>query len=163
MIMTITEDSTTDGQQSADSEEEVDLAKRFLATLIDGVVVAFCSAIPIIGGLVGIFYFLVRDGLSLSFLQGRSLGKMFMGLQVVRMDGNPMDLETSVRRNWMFAVAPITGLLMWIPFLGKLFIPVAILLSIVIGLFEIYNLVSDDEGRRWGDRLAGTRVVEQQT
>jgi uncharacterized RDD family membrane protein YckC len=152
-----------------------DSAKRFLALFIDGIIAgviygvlsAVVSAIApgniitkiwigaVVGGLAGGAYMLLRDGLDFDFMKGRSLGKKIIKLRPERLDGGPMDLETSIKRNWTLCLGylgavPVVG---WI--LG--------LASLGLGIYEIYKVLTDPQGRRWGDELAGTKVVETAT
>lgn len=145
---------------SSSMTEKADLVKRAVAMIIDSLIAAVVGAVPYIGGLVGIAYMVLRDGLELEFMNRRSIGKQLIGLRPVRLDGQPMDIEASVRRNWMWGIGAITSLLLYIPIIGWLLIPVVSLIALAIGLFEIYKVVTDDEGRRWGDTMAGTKVIE---
>lgn len=141
---------------------KADLAKRLLAYVIDAVVAGLAGALaglllPSLSGLVSASYFLVRDGLEFEMMHRRSFGKYVMKLRPVRLDGAPMDLETSIRRNWMFALGALGPTLFW---LGDL----AGWLSLAGGLlffYEVYRVFSDPQGRRWGDDLAGTKVIEE--
>ncbi len=140
---------------------KADLGKRFLAAFIDGLIAGVIgSVIPIVGGIIGAAYMVARDGLDIEFMRRRSLGKKLMQLNVVRLDGKPMDIETSFRRNWMFGLGVLVTLLLYIPILGWALIPVVGLLSAAIGIYEIYKVMTDAEGRRWGDAMAGTKVIE---
>ena len=98
---------------------------------------------------------MTRDGLPLEFMNGRSLGKKFMKLRPTRLDGNPMDLEASIKRNWMFGVSYFGS----VSFLGLIGSLIGLVASVVI-LYECYKVLTDKEGRRWGDELAGTHVIE---
>ncbi len=139
---------------------KADLSKRFIAAVIDGAIAFVIGFIPLIGGIIGAAYWLVRDGLELEFMDGRSIGKKVMKLRPVRLDGQPMDIPTSVKRNWMFALGGVISFLLWIPILGwLLMIPVA-LIALGLGLFELYKVVTDPQGRRLGDNMAGTKVIE---
>ncbi|MEM1270848.1 MAG: RDD family protein [Bacteroidota bacterium] len=133
---------------------KADLTKRFLAALIDGVIASVVGLVPVIGGLVGAAYMLVRDGLDLDFMRFRSIGKQVMNLAPTRLDGRPMDLEASVKRNLPFAIGP---LIMVIPILGWIIGP---FVSLAISIVEIVLVITDPEGRRLGDKLAETKVVE---
>jgi uncharacterized RDD family membrane protein YckC len=135
---------------------KADLVKRFLAILIDGIIVALIGQIHWILALVGAAYYVVRDGLDLDFMDQRSLGKKLMKLRPVTLDGGPMDLMRSVKRNWMWGL----GGLAMIPILGWILIPVLALASFVIGIVEIVLVFTDADGRRWGDKIANTQVVE---
>ena len=97
-----------------------DFGTRFLAALIDGVIAGVVGFVPVVGGLVGAAYLVARDGLDFEFADGRSIGKKIMQLRPIRLDGQPMNLETSVRRNWMFGFGALTQLLLFIPILGWL-------------------------------------------
>lgn len=139
---------------------KADLMKRFLAALIDGGLAMVVSMVPVLGGLVAAAYLLFRDGLELDFMDGRSIGKKVMKLRPVRLNGEPMDLVASAKRNWMFALGGITSVLAFIPVLGwLLMIPVA-LAGLVLGLIEVFLVITDPQGRRLGDKIAGSQVVE---
>jgi uncharacterized RDD family membrane protein YckC len=71
-----------------------------------------------------------------------------------------MDLATSVRRNWVFAIGALAGFVAWVPFFGALAVIVLGLLGFLAGVYEIYLVATDPEGRRYGDRFAGTKVIE---
>ncbi len=133
-----------------------DVGKRIIAYLIDAVIAAAVSFIPFIGWLIAGAYMAVRDGLDIDFMKQRSLGKQLMKLDVVRLDGKPMDIGTSFQRNWMW----IIGYLAAIPIIGWLASPIILLAALIIGVYEVYKVFSDEEGRRWGDSMAGTKVIE---
>ncbi len=139
---------------------KADLGKRVIAIIIDAVIAAVLGVIPIAGGIIGTAYIVIRDGLDVDFMPNRSLGKKIMSLQPVRLDGGKVDIETSLRRNWMFGLGAITSLLIYIPIVGWILIPIIGLVALGIGIYEIYLVITDAEGRRWGDRLAGTKVIE---
>lgn len=133
-----------------DVSRRADLVKRFLAALIDGIIAGVLSVVPLIGTLVGAAYILVRDGLELSFMDRRSIGKKLMKLRAVNLDGTPMDLNLSIRRNW-----PLV--------LGTLGTYLSISLGAVlglIGLVEAILVLTDAKGRRIGDKVGNTMVVE---
>lgn len=153
------------GPPSPDLGYKPDTVKRFLAKFLDALValVLFWLVVAIIpgwtlasllGAIVAGAYWLVCDGLELEFMRHRSLGKRLLGLGVVRKDGGTMDIEASVRRNWMFAIG-------W--FSQPLGLGLGMLVSLLaLGLFvyEVYKVLTEDDGHRWGDELAGTRVIE---
>jgi uncharacterized RDD family membrane protein YckC len=136
-----------------------DRLTRFLAYLVDAVVVAALASVPLVGGLAGTVYVLLRDGLDVDFMRHRSLGKVVMKLAVVRDDGAPMDAMTSFRRNWPLAFTSLTVLLIFIPIIGWVLIPFVVLAGLVLVIVEIVKVLTAADGRRWGDELAGTRVV----
>ena len=161
------ESATPDPFESATPEPDAapagkpDTVKRFLAMLIDGIVCVVLGAVvglisSILGSIIGAVYLVIRDGLDVDFMKHRSLGKKVMKLNVVRLDGKPMDIEASLKRNWMFGFGAITS----IPIFGLLLILVLGLPVLCIGLYECYKVLTDKGGRRWGDELAGTQVID---
>ncbi|MDX1546388.1 MAG: RDD family protein [Rhodothermales bacterium] len=138
----------------ASTAGKADLGKRLVAAIIDGVIVGVLGVVPVIGGLVGAAYMLVRDGMELDFMDRRSIGKKVMKLRPVRLDGQAMDLSASARRNLPFAIGPA---IMIIPILGWVLGPIV---ALVIGLIEVVLVLTDAEGRRLGDKWADTKVVE---
>jgi uncharacterized RDD family membrane protein YckC len=139
---------------------KADLTRRAIAAIIDAVIASVLGIIPAVGWLLGGAYILLRDGLDVDYLHGRSLGKTLMKLRPVRLDGQPMDLMTSVKRNWMFALGLVVAALALIPILGWLLIPFVLIASPIILIVEIIRVFTDPRGRRWGDLLAGTVVIE---
>ena len=136
-----------------------DLGKRFLAALIDAVITVVISFVPLVGGLAASAYWLVRDGMELEFMDRRSIGKKVMKLRPVTLDGSPMDLVTSAKRNWIFAIGGIAQLFA-VTIIGIVIaIPLA-MAAIALGLIEIVLVLTDPEGRRLGDKWAGTKVIE---
>jgi uncharacterized RDD family membrane protein YckC len=136
-----------------------DALTRFLAYLIDAIVVGALASVPLVGGLAGTVYVLFRDGLDVDFMRRRSLGKAVMKLTVVRDDGAPMDPMTSLQRNWPLAFTSLAVLLIFIPILGWILIPFAVLAGLILFVVEIVKVLTTEDGRRWGDELARTRVV----
>ena len=153
---------------AAPAAGKAELGKRIIAAIIDAIpaiLIAFIlGMIPFIGGIIGGLlaagWWLVRDGLDLEFADKRSLGKKIMKLRPVRLDGQPMTLEVSIKRNLPLAFYCV-GYLLWIvPVLGHIVsIPIFIIGGLV-GLVEAVLVITDAEGRRWGDKMAGTKVIE---
>ena len=139
---------------------KADLVKRFIATFIDGVIAAVVGFIPVVGSIAGAGYMLVRDGLELDFMDGRSIGKKVMKLRPVTNDGSKMTIEKSIKRNWMFALGAFNGILLFIPILGWAIMIIIGIVGLLIVLFEIFKVLTDSEGRRLGDNMAGTKVIE---
>jgi uncharacterized RDD family membrane protein YckC len=134
-----------------------DRAKRAGAFFIDWFIGFLLGMIPAIGWLAGSAYMLLRDGFSSGILDRRSLGKKAMRIRPVVLAGSPVTFAVSARRNAVFAV-PI--LLLVIPGFGLVLAPAA---SIVILIIEVGLVFTDRDGRRYGDRIAGTLVVESET
>ena len=133
---------------------KADVGKRLVAILIDAALTMIVGVIPIIGAIVGAAYMLVRDGLEFEFMDRRSIGKRLMKLRPVRLDGGPMDIGASVKRNIPFAIGPA---LMLIPILGWVLAP---FVALAIGVVELVLVLTTDDGRRLGDKFADTKVIE---
>lgn len=152
---------------------KADLVKRFLAALIDGLLAGaialvfglFGTFMSGVGTLIGAAYILVRDGIETPYTDGRSVGKKVIGLRPVTLDGAPMTVETSVRRNWTLALGSIvSGLGSVLVGMGLGIIGWAVMglggLVGLLGLVECVLVIVDSEGRRIGDKTAGTQVIE---
>jgi len=140
---------------------KADLGKRAVALIIDCVVAGVVAMVlPILGGLIAAAYILLRDGFSFEFMDGRSLGKKLLKLRPTTEGGTPMDFGTSARRNWMFVLGYIGAAFLPIPILGWAIAVLASLAGLILGIVEIVLVITSDDGRRWGDKLAGTHVVE---
>jgi len=134
---------------------KADILERFLAKLIDFLIVGALFAFPtVVGPLAGLTYVLISDGLK----GGRSVGKRIIGLKVVSdPDAAPCDFRKSIIRNGDFGAMVLWYMLVgWIPYVGKLLAALAWIAVVAIELMLIYT---DDAGSRFGDRIAGTTVV----
>jgi len=155
--------SHSDEERRPDSEpsgSKADLGKRFVAAVIDAGIGIVIGLVPAIGGLAAAAYWAVRDGLEFEFMHHRSIGKHVMKLRPVTLDGSPMDITASVKRNWMFALGGVVQLLWWIPFIGWLFVIPVALAAFAIGVLELFLVITDPEGQRLGDKIANTKVIE---
>lgn len=142
------------------ADPKADLTRRAIAIIIDFVIASILGIIPTVGWLLGGAYLLLRDGLDVDYLRGRSLGKTLMKLRPVRLDGQPMDLITSIKRNWVFAMGLIVTALSLIPIFGWLLIPFVVIAWPILIIVEVIRVLTNPRGRRWGDLLAGTVVIE---
>ena len=124
------------------------LLVRCVAKAVDFILVAAAmEVLPTSGWLGGILYMLISDGL----MDGRSLGKRFVGLRVLTKDGAPCSIKSSIVRNSTIAA----GLLLFrIPFLGW------ICLLIILAVEFLLMFGSEDHSRS-GDEFAGTYVIEE--
>ena len=123
---------------------------RFGGFLIDFVIVwplNLISVIPIIGPLIVIFYWLLRD------INGRSLGKAIVGTTIIGKHGRPATAMQRIVRNLPFA---IFTLLLFIPIVGEL---AAFLLQALAFTAEVIAVLIT--GERIGDKIAGTTVVKR--
>ena len=121
---------------------------RGIAKLIDlFIVVAASQLILPVGFLGGLAYILVADG----FAGGRSIGKRLIGLETVRPDRRvAAGFRESIIRNLPFAVAQLAFA---IPYVGWL-------VSVAIIAFEAVLILGNEQGRRLGDEVAGTQVLD---
>ncbi len=136
------------------------LWKRFLAALIDGLIAGLLALLGSllherIGLILGGTYILLRDGLSLPFINQRSFGKQLLGLRPISLSGGVMDPKTSARRNWPLALPSFLHAISG----GFL----SFLLSIAgfaIVLAELAAIATNalGNGHRFGDRMAETEV-----
>ncbi|MDX1439046.1 MAG: RDD family protein [Rubricoccaceae bacterium] len=164
-------ETPSDPPMADTSSGKADLGKRFGATLIDGLIAGILAYIFALGGirmygfgmLVGVAYILVKDGLAVDFMQQQSLGKKLLKLRAVRLDGATMTLTDSVRRNWPMTLASVFyGLGAMLGGYSGFF-----LFSVLAGLGGLFALVecilvlTDPEGRRFGDKFAETKVIEE--
>lgn len=137
--------------------------QRIVAALLDGILAtgltALLGGLPLLGSLVGGAYLVARDGVEVGPLRSRSVGKYVMGLGLVRLDGRPVTLETSVYRNWMLGMVSFAGLFVAVPIVGGALASLLSFGGLGLVLFEMYNVVTEPAGRRWGDRFGKTRVV----
>lgn len=130
--------------------EKAGLLYRFLAYLVDTVIESVLGLIPVLGGILGFLYFLLRDGIG----DGHGVGKRLFNLRVVNYsDKGAISYADSARRNLVFA---LPALFLLIPFAGYI---VYAILIVLVWLVETYNVIRNPEGRRFGDRWAGTMVV----
>ncbi len=128
----------------------VSLLNRAVSRGMDIVIaLAVAEVLPRAGWVAAVLYILVADGIS----NGSSLGKKLIGLRVLDKNGKPCGLKDSIMRNLMFGL----GILFWTMLHPVLGWP---LLAAAIGV-EFLVLMGSTEGKRLGDELAGTRVVEE--
>jgi uncharacterized RDD family membrane protein YckC len=121
---------------------------RGIAKLIDLLIVAAAGQIIVpVGFLGGLAYILISDG----FAGGRSIGKRLIGLQTVLPDRREaVGFRESIIRNLPFAVAQLAFA---IPYVGWL-------VAVAIIAFEAVLILGNEQGRRLGDEVAGTQVLD---
>jgi len=122
--------------------------------------------VTFVGSLVSLGYILGRDVVA----GDRSLGKQVQGIRVLTIAGGPIGFMESARRNAIFAIGSALGVvsstLGLVPCLGDavrcLLMPVWILgglISLGAAIFELLQITQRPDGVRYGDQMAGTRVV----
>lgn len=121
---------------------------RCIAKVIDILIIAAAvKLIPQVGYYAGLVYILISDGL----FSGSSIGKKIIRLRVVSLaDNSDCSFKQSVLRNIPFFAAV---LLYIIPLIGFIFIG-------IIAAVELLLIIGNKEGRRIGDEIAGTKVIE---
>jgi len=121
---------------------------RVIAKLIDLFIVASASQIIVpVGFFAGLAYILIADG----FAGGRSIGKRLIGLQTVLPERREAaGFRESIIRNLPFALAQLAFV---IPFVGWM-------ASVGIVGFEAVLILGNEQGRRLGDEVAGTQVLD---
>jgi uncharacterized RDD family membrane protein YckC len=111
-------------QQAAPQLQYVSVGPRFLAVLIDGILIGIVnaiigaalhnsSAVGAIAAVIGIAYYIIMEA-----TQGATVGKMVLGLRVVRIDGAPISWNESIVRNLLrivdgIAVYLVGAILVW--------------------------------------------------
>ncbi|MEO8046972.1 MAG: RDD family protein [Nitrospirota bacterium] len=133
---------------SAGVYPKAQMLNRGIARLIDLFIVAAAGQMLVpVGFFGGLAYILIADG----FSGGRSIGKRLIGLQTVLPDQREAaGFRESIIRNLPFAVAQVAFA---IPYVGWL-------ISIAIIAFEAVLIVGNEQGRRFGDEVAGTQVLD---
>lgn len=138
--------------------QKADLVKRFLAALIDGAIAWVFALIPVIGGLIGLAYLLLKDAVMYQVTKdaqwmNKSVGKKLMQIKVVTEDETVVDWATSAKRNIPISIGNIFSI---IPVLGWI---IGFPISVIVGIIELVLILTDPNARRLGDRWAGTQVV----
>jgi uncharacterized RDD family membrane protein YckC len=121
---------------------------RTIAKILDFLIIAAAvEIVPKAGFFAGLAYLLVGDGLP----GGSSLGKKLMGIKVISTETNaPCSFRDSILRNSILGAG---YLLFRIPWIGWIFIVIASVLEGVV-------LLGSRDGKRLGDEIAGTAVIE---
>ena len=154
---------TTESRVNDVELAKADPVKRIIAFIIDAVASMIVGLIPLVGGIIGALYMLLRDALPIEALEYKSIGKKLLKLSVVNTEApsSKVDYAISAKRNWMFALGPIMLFFMFIPILGwiiDILLGIALLILVII---EIVKIFTNEKGQRLGDKMAGTMVIEK--
>jgi hypothetical protein len=136
-------------------EPPADYITRWVAKLIDLLVAAAMDqVVPSVGFFAAVTYLMVADGLR----PWGSVGKYLLGITVYGPDGRSCGVRESILRNWVVAV-PCA---IWAVFQHGGWLPAVVGWVVVIAAVGVEGilLVGNPQGRRLGDELADTRVVE---
>jgi uncharacterized RDD family membrane protein YckC len=133
----------------SDEVKRASLLLRIFAKVLDFILIAaVAEVVPKAGFYAGLLYLLISDGL----FEGRSIGKLLIGLRVVSATGDePCSVKESIMRNALLGA----GLMLYkLPWIGWIFI-------ILVSVLEFLILLGSKNGMRLGDELAKTIVVER--
>ena len=100
----------------------------------------------------------------------RSIGKKLQNIRVVTVAGAPIGFMESAKRNGIFAIGAACGVISatlgLVPCLGDavrcLLLPVwilGLLIGLAAAIYELIQITQRPDGVRYGDQIAGTRVV----
>ena len=148
--------------------------RRFAAAVLDGGIAFGLALLPAalapapktrafgVGMLIAAAFVLLRDAIPYGEYGARSLGKRWFGLRPYLMSGDPMDTRASVRRNATLggALALVGALKLIGGARGIVFDGILIGLAVALVAVEALLVTVDPVGRRIGDRIARTRVLE---
>jgi uncharacterized RDD family membrane protein YckC len=154
---------TTESKVNDVELAKADPVKRIIAFIIDAVASMIVGLIPLVGGIIGALYMLLRDALPIEALEYKSIGKKLLKLSVVNTEApsSKIDYALSAKRNWMFALGPIMLFFLFIPIIGwiiDILLGIAVLILVII---EIVKIFTNEKGQRLGDKMAGTMVIEK--
>ena len=132
----------------SEEQRRAGLLLRAAAKLLDFILIAaVIEIIPKAGFFAGMAYILLSDG----FFDGRSIGKKLLKLQVVSAISNgPCTFRDSILRNSTLAVGYGLSIVPWI---GWIFL-------LIVLAFEFILILGSTEGKRLGDEIAKTFVLE---
>ena len=153
--------------------------RRFAAATLDAALAAVLALAPAaispvekarlfgVGLLLAAAYVFLRDGLPYAEWGARSLAKRWLGIRPYRLSGDPMDLATSVRRNATLGAAVgavglvyVLGGFRGLAVAGVSISDLVTIAALALVVVEALLVAVDPVGRRIGDRLARTRVIE---
>jgi len=136
---------------------KADVGKRIIAAIIDGLIGFIPAFVPVIGGIAASAYLLTKDALPFIIAKndewkGKSVGKKLMGLKVVELNGQEIDILVSCKRNITLAIGSISAIFIVLVVIGG---PI----QLILGIIELILVITDLKGLRLGDRIANTQVV----
>lgn len=132
---------------------------RILAFMIDGLIAWVPVFIPFLGAIFGSLYLLFKDGLMYQITKkdewkNKSIGKKIMNIEIVSLDEQVIDLSISAKRNLPLTIGNFIAI---IPLVGWVIGPtIALMLAVV----ELIVFLTDEDGRRLGDKWAKTQVIK---
>jgi len=128
---------------------KADTLNRAVARFIDILFALLLAELP---GRVGLFAGLTYVGVADGLMGGQSIGKRIIGLRVVKgQGGGPADIRASILRN---STMGAIYLVYHIPLVGWIIASAGL-------AFEFLLVIGSREGKRLGDEMAGTVVVDE--
>lgn len=136
----------------SDEVKRAGLLLRIFAKVLDYILIAAVTEmVPKAGFYAGLSYLLISDGL----FEGRSIGKLLIGLRVISTVNNePCTVRESIVRNAFLGA----GLLPYkLPLIGSW---IGWIFILAVAAVEFLILLGSKEGMRLGDEFAKTTVIE---
>ena len=154
--------------------------RRFAAATLDAAIALVLALAPAtvpvdsqkarlfgVGLLLAALYLLFRDGIPYAEWGARSPAKRLLGIRPYRIAGEPMDLRSSLRRNLTVGgavaavgLASLLGGYRGVAVVGVSVTDLVLYAAAAVLVVEALLVAVDPVGRRIGDRLARTRVIE---
>jgi uncharacterized RDD family membrane protein YckC len=132
---------------------------RIIAFMIDGLIAWVPIFIPFLGAIFGSLYLLFKDGLMYQITKkdewkNKSIGKKLMNIEIVSLDEQLIDLSISAKRNLPLTIGNFIAI---IPVIGWVIGPT---LALILAIVELIVFLTDENGRRLGDKWANTQVIK---
>jgi uncharacterized RDD family membrane protein YckC len=139
--------------------QKAEVFPRILAFMIDSLIAWVPVFIPFLGAIFGSLYLLFKDGLMYQITKkdewkNKSIGKKLMNIEILSLDEQVIDLSISAKRNLPLTIGNFIAI---IPVIGWVIGPI---LALVLALVELIIFLTDEDGRRLGDKWAKTQVIK---
>jgi uncharacterized RDD family membrane protein YckC len=139
--------------------QKAEVFPRILAFMIDSLIAWIPVFIPFLGAIFGSLYLLFKDGLMYQITKkdewkNKSIGKKLMNIEIISLDEQVIDLSISAKRNLPLTIGNFIAI---IPVIGWVIGPI---LALVLALVELIIFLTDEDGRRLGDKWANTKVIK---
>lgn len=129
---------------------------RILAALVDlalgGMILVILEVfrLPGLGGIIAAVYLIFRDSIPATGYQ--SYGKKLLKIKVIQNDEMKLSFVNGLKRNFIF-LPNLFGAL------GLNFFYVGGGITLLLILLELYQVFTDDNNQRFGDKFADTEVI----
>src|SRR6056297_1970124 len=139
--------------------QKAEVFTRILAFMIDVRIAWIPFFIPFIGAVFGSLYLLFRDGIMYKITKNddwknKSIGKKILNIEIKSLEGKDIDLTTSAKRNLPLTIGNFIAI---IPVIGWVIGPT---LALILAVIELIIFLTDEDGRRLGDKWANTQVIK---